>query len=105
MSSNQTSSEPSKLNGQYNSTMGTAKEAFGNAVGGDSWTQAGKEQHVQGEAEYNDAQAKEYANGTIDRVGGKIDSVVGAVTGDTQQQIAGNVRRDKGQVQQEANKP
>ncbi|KAJ3899185.1 mismatched base pair and cruciform DNA recognition protein [Lentinula edodes] len=105
MSSNQTSSEPSKANGQYNSMMGTAKEAFGNSIGGDSWTQAGKEQHVQGEAEYNAAQAKEYANGTIDRAGGKIDSVMGAVTGDKQQQMAGNVRHDKGRVQQEANQP
>ncbi|KAJ3858928.1 hypothetical protein EV359DRAFT_68602 [Lentinula novae-zelandiae] len=105
MSSNQNSSEPSKANAQYNSTMGTAKEVFGNTIGGDSWTQAGKEQHAQGEAEYKAAQAKEYANGTIDRAGGKIDSVVGALTGDKQQQLAGTARHDKGELQQEANKP
>ncbi|KAJ4490440.1 hypothetical protein J3R30DRAFT_80851 [Lentinula aciculospora] len=105
MSSNQTSSEPSKVNGQYNSMMGTAKEVFGNATGADSWTQAGKDQHAKGEAEYDAAQAKEYATGTIDRAGGKLESVMGAVTGDKQQQMSGNMRHDKGQVQQEANKP
>ncbi|KAJ3931946.1 MAG: hypothetical protein NXY57DRAFT_895184, partial [Lentinula lateritia] len=95
----------SQANGQYNSTMGTAKEVFGNTIGGDSWTQAGKEQHAQGEAEYKAAQAKEYANGTIDRAGGKIDTVVGALTGDEQKQFSGNIRHDKGQLQQKANEP
>ncbi|KAJ3875696.1 mismatched base pair and cruciform DNA recognition protein [Lentinula edodes] len=105
MSSNQTSSEPSKTNAQLNSTIGTAKEVFGNTIGGDSWIQAGKEQHARGEAEYNAAQAKEYADGTIDRAGGKKDAVVGALTGDRQQQLAGNARHDKGELQQQANKP
>ena len=114
----------SKATGQFHSLKGTAVEAVGNLTGSDSWTQSGKEEHAQGEAEYKAAQAKGYAEGTMDRLGGKKDAVVGAVMGDREQEVsgmspsapqmkmtsmadtldAGNVRHDKGEAQQDLNK-
>ena len=67
---------------------GTAVETIGNLTGAQSWQQSGKEEHAQGEAEYKAAQAKGYAEGTIDRLGGKKDAVVGAVTGDREQEVS-----------------
>ncbi|KAG5647902.1 hypothetical protein DXG03_007826 [Asterophora parasitica] len=106
-SNNMASGEPTKSSGQYHSTKGNLVEAVGNVTGATSWQQSGKQEHAEGESEYKAAQAKGYVEGTADRIGGKKDSIVGAVTGDRSQETQGiyrNVRRDKGEAQQEINK-
>ncbi|KAI0696366.1 hypothetical protein C8T65DRAFT_832806 [Cerioporus squamosus] len=95
---------PNKTTGQWHSAKGTAVETVGNLTGLQSWQQSGKQEHAEGEAEYNAAQAKGYVEGAKDRVGGRKDAVVGAVTGDRQQETSGNVRRDKGEWQQNVNR-
>ncbi|KDQ57660.1 hypothetical protein JAAARDRAFT_129887 [Jaapia argillacea MUCL 33604] len=96
--------EPNKTSGQYHSVKGTAVETIGNLTGLQSWQTSGQEEHAQGEGEYNAARAKGYVEGTTDKVTGKVDSVIGAVSGDKQQQASGNLRQDKGNAQQEINK-
>nr|GAT54406.1 predicted protein [Mycena chlorophos] len=103
MSSDNTSSTYNKSTGQYHSVKGTAVEAIGNMTGLESWQKSGKEEHAAGEAEYKAAQAHEYVDGATDRMHGKGEAVLGAVTGDKTQQAKGNLRHDKGQAQQEMN--
>ncbi|EKM52400.1 uncharacterized protein PHACADRAFT_260747 [Phanerochaete carnosa HHB-10118-sp] len=105
MSSTTNNNEPNKTSGQFHSTKGNVVEMVGNATGWESWQTSGREEHAQGEAEYKAAQVKGYAEGGVDRLGGKKDAVVGAMTGDRQQEAAGNIRHDKGQAQQNINDP
>ncbi|KAF9261719.1 hypothetical protein L218DRAFT_905205 [Marasmius fiardii PR-910] len=98
------SSEPNKTSGQIHSVKGNVVETVGNLTGAESWQNSGKQEHAEGEAEYDAARAKGYAEGTKDRVGGYKDSVVGAVTGDKSQQAAGNARNEKGETQQDINR-
>ncbi|KAH9856260.1 hypothetical protein C2E23DRAFT_866283 [Lenzites betulinus] len=95
----------SKTTGQWHSLKGTANETIGNLTGSQSWAQSGQREHAAGETEYNAAQAQGYVQGTKDRVGGRKDAVLGAVTGDREQETTGNFRRDKGETQQTWNRP
>jgi hypothetical protein len=61
----------------------------GDVTGAKSWTESGKQEHASGETEYNAARAKGYAEGTLDHLGGKKDTVVGAVAGDREQEASG----------------
>ena len=81
----------SKVNGQFHSVKGTVVESVGNVTGATSWVDSGKQEHAAGEAEYNAAQAKAWAEGVSDRVAGKKDAVIGAVTGDRSQETRGEL--------------
>ncbi|CAH7666632.1 hypothetical protein BY996DRAFT_4580088 [Phakopsora pachyrhizi] len=97
------SNEPSKFSGNFNSTIGGLKEQVGHAIGSTDLESSGAQQKTKGDAEYKAAQAQGYAEGTKDRVSGKVDNVIGAVTGDKSQQIEGQARAEKGRGQQEVN--
>ena len=71
-------------------------ETIGNMTGATSWQQSGKEEHAAGEGKYNAAQAKGYVQGTKDRVGGRKDAIVGAVSGDHEQEATCESRVGKG---------
>lgn len=53
--------------------------------------QSGREEHAAGQREVEAAKAKNVAEGVTDRAAGKKDSVVGGLTGDRSQQVAGEL--------------
>ncbi|KAF9645455.1 hypothetical protein BDM02DRAFT_3120219 [Thelephora ganbajun] len=99
------SSDPSKTSGNVKNTVGKVEEAIGNLTGLESLQTSGKKRQAEGDVEYKQAQAQGYVEGTTDRVSGTIENVKGSLTGDTSQEISGDVRKEKGKVQQDANKP
>ncbi|KAK4699875.1 hypothetical protein P7C70_g6380, partial [Phenoliferia sp. Uapishka_3] len=103
--SNTNTNEPSKVNANINSAIGSVKETVGNVAGSTDLEASGASQKREADAEYKAAQAEGYVEGAKDRIGGKVDNVVGAVTGDSQKELSGKARHETGQVQQEINKP
>lgn len=67
----------------------TIPTQIGNATGSDAWKTSGKEERAAGDKEYEDARASGWTEGLVDSVQGKMNSVMGALTGNTQQQRAG----------------
>ncbi|KAJ7599372.1 hypothetical protein C8J56DRAFT_1158301 [Mycena floridula] len=96
--------EPNKTTGQYHSVKGTIVETIGNLTGSKPWQDSGREEHVAGEAEYNAALAKGYIDGTVDRIEGKKDAVVGALMSDKTKQTQGILQQEKGEKEQQMNK-
>ncbi|TFK22473.1 hypothetical protein FA15DRAFT_622491 [Coprinopsis marcescibilis] len=95
---------PNKTSGQFHSTKGSVKDTIGSIFGATNLQREGKQEHAAGEAEYDAARAKGYAEGTQDRVVGKKDQVVGSITGDRSQQMQGDIRHGKGETQQDINR-
>ena len=65
------------------------KERLGNITGSTRLQQSGQQEHIAGQAEVHAAKGQGYAQGTAERVEGKKDQVVGAVTGDRSQEARG----------------
>lgn len=75
----------------YHSVAGTIVEAVGDITSSSSWQQSGKERHARGEDEYGAAQTQGYAEGTLNRLQGKMDTIVGAIKGDKDLQAQGQI--------------
>ena len=58
-------------------------------TGNPTLRQSGREEHAAGQREVEAAKAKNVAEGVTDRAVGKKDAVVGGLTGDRSQQLAG----------------
>ena len=80
-----------KSTGQFHSVKGTVVETVGNLTGSTNLQRSGRDEHAAGEREITAAKAKNWGEGAADRVVGKKDAVLGSVTGDRSQEIAGKL--------------
>ncbi|KAF6764138.1 hypothetical protein DFP72DRAFT_414867 [Ephemerocybe angulata] len=83
-------SSPSKTSGAFHSTKAFSKKVLLSML--------------QEKPRKSTARAQGYGEGAGDRVTGKKEQVVGAVTGDRSQEASGNLRQEKGNAKQDVNR-
>ncbi|EXJ57848.1 uncharacterized protein A1O5_12406 [Cladophialophora psammophila CBS 110553] len=91
---------PERTQGQWDQTIGSAKEAFGNLVGSEDLKQKGREQNLQGQGQEAKGQLSDLGKGVSDRVQGTVGSAVASLTGDRTEQARYNEMHDEGKTRQ-----
>lgn len=78
---------------------------MGDISGSKDWKKSGQKEHADGDAEVTAAQTKAYAEGAKEQGKGYLQSIKGAVLGDTDTQAKGAARRELGGTKKEGNNP
>ena len=77
------------MSGNVKSTVGKLEKAIGDTTGLESLQTSGQKRQAEGDAEFKQAQAQGYVEGTAERVAGTFEDVKGSLTGDSSQEISG----------------
>ncbi|KAG0231797.1 hypothetical protein BGW42_008630 [Actinomortierella wolfii] len=88
-----------RMSNTYNSTIGTAKEKIGSAIGNESLAASGAEQRARGETAQKAADAKTHTEGLQNKARGEIQKNVGSLTDNTSQQAKGHANVALGDAQ------
>lgn len=86
--------------GQWDQTIGSAKETVGNLLGNESLKQQGRDQNFQGQGQEAKGQLSDLGKGVSDRVQGTLGGAASALTGDRSGQAKFADIHDEGKTRQ-----
>merc|ERR1712000_784378 len=89
-----------RTQGQWDQTVGSAKETVGNLVGSADLKQQGREQNLQGQSQEAKCQLSDLGKGVSDRVQGAVGGAAAALTGDRAEQQRYADVHDEGKTRQ-----
>jgi uncharacterized protein YjbJ (UPF0337 family) len=89
-----------RTQGQYDQTMGSAKETIGNLIGNENFKQQGREQNLSGQGQEAKGQLSDLGKGVSDRVQGTLGGAAAALTGDKSEQARYQDMHDEGKSRQ-----
>merc|ERR1712230_339590 len=89
-----------RTQGQWDQTVGSAKETVGNLVGSADLKQQGREQNLQGQSQEAKGQLSDLGKGVSDRVQGAVGGAAAALTGDRAEQQRYADVHDEGKTRQ-----
>ncbi|OJJ44356.1 hypothetical protein ASPZODRAFT_153814 [Penicilliopsis zonata CBS 506.65] len=92
--------DPNRSTGQWDQTVGSAKESLGNLIGNDSLRRAGQEQNAAGKEQEARGQLKDWSGGVTDRAAGALGSVGAAIVGDREEEQKWRDVHDEGKTRQ-----
>ncbi|KAF7715336.1 Uncharacterized protein PECH_007251 [Penicillium ucsense] len=89
-----------RTEGSWDQTVGSAKEAIGNAIGNQGLREAGAKQNAAGKEQEAKGQLKDWGQGVENRAQGHLGAVGAAITGDRAKQQEYEDIHDEGKVRQ-----
>lgn len=89
-----------RSDGKWDQTVGSVKEAVGNATGYEDLRRSGAEQNAAGKEQEAKGQLKDFGDGVQDRAKGALGSIGAAVKGDRESEEEYRKTHDKGKVLQ-----
>ena len=89
-----------RTQGQWDQTMGSAKETVGGLLGNENLKQQGREQNLSGQGQEAKGQLSDLGQGVSDRVQGVVGSGIAGLTGDRAAQQKYNDMHDEGKSRQ-----
>ena len=92
--------DPRRAQGSWDQTVGSSKEAIGNALGVESLKKEGQQQNAQGKGVEAEGQLSDFGSGIKDRVQGALGGVGAGVTGDREKQEKYQMMHDDGKTAQ-----
>ncbi|KAJ2894775.1 hypothetical protein MKZ38_007235 [Zalerion maritima] len=92
--------DPDRGAGQWNQTMGSAKQTVGGLLGAEGLKEQGRRQNVEGQEQEAKGQISDLGSGVGDRVTGAVGGAVSGITGDRQEQLKYQDQHDKGKTLQ-----
>ncbi|KAF7549856.1 hypothetical protein G7Z17_g6113 [Cylindrodendrum hubeiense] len=92
--------DPNRSQGNWNQTVGAAKETVGGLIGNQSLKNAGRQQNLEGQQQEARGQLSDLGSGIGSRVQGSVGSAVAGLTGDKEGQAHYNSLHDEGKTRQ-----
>ncbi|KAK8930302.1 hypothetical protein H634G_01156 [Metarhizium anisopliae BRIP 53293] len=91
---------PDRAAGNWNQTVGSAKEAVGGFVGSENLKSAGREQNLEGQQQEAKGQLNDLGSGIAARAQGTVGGAISNITGDKEGQAHYDQMRADGKAQQ-----
>ncbi|KAI7283352.1 hypothetical protein KC345_g3008 [Hortaea werneckii] len=92
--------DPERQGGQWDQTMGSAKETVGNLVGAEGLKKEGRDQNAQGQAREAQGQLSDLGSGMADRAKGTVGGAVAGAMGNEKVQKDYQDQHDTGKTLQ-----
>lgn len=89
-----------RTQGQWDQTLGAAKETIGGLIGSENLKQQGREQNLEGQGTEAKGQLNDLGKGISDRVQGSLGGAVAGLTGDRTEQAKYADMHDEGKTRQ-----
>ncbi|KAI4211106.1 MAG: hypothetical protein LQ351_006114 [Letrouitia transgressa] len=92
--------DPSRSEGSWNQTLGSAKESLGGLVGSEQLKKEGERQNAEGKGQEAEGQLRDLGSGAQERLKGAVGGAFAGLTGDREKEEEMRIKHDDAKTKQ-----